>query len=64
MSKSLEQKARRAARKAGMMITKSRCGLSIDNQGGFMIINPQNNTVIAGSKFELSPDDVIAFCNT
>jgi len=50
-------KARRWARKAGMQAYKSRTMRSIDNYGGFMLIEDGN--VIAGAKFDLTPWDVM-----
>jgi hypothetical protein len=60
-SKVLESRARRAARRAGYVARKSR-RLSIDNYGGFRIIEPRHNFVVAGSRFEMTAQDVIDFC--
>jgi len=58
--KSLEARARRAARRAGLMATKWPGLLgTIDNYGGLMLIEPVSNCVIEGERFQLSPDDVI-----
>ena len=35
---------------------------SIDNLGGFQIIDPMRNTLVAGEKFNFTADDVVAFC--
>jgi hypothetical protein len=60
----LEQRARRAAKRAGLVAKKSRWRLnSIDNYGGFQIIDPYTNFVQAGVRFDLSPEQVIAFCS-
>jgi hypothetical protein len=53
--KALEARARRAARRAGLMATKWR-GLTIDNYSGFMLIEPVSSCVIEGERFQLSPD--------
>lgn len=59
----IEGKARRMARKAGLAVRKSRQrNLTFDNQGKLMVIDPYHNIVVAGSHFDLSPEDVIHFC--
>jgi hypothetical protein len=41
----LEQRARRAARRVGLCACKSRWRRgSVDNRGGFMLLNPWTNT--------------------
>ena len=60
----LEQRARRAARRAGLVAKKSRWRLnSVDNYGGFQLVDPYTNFAQAGFRYDLSPDEVIAFCN-
>lgn len=60
--KNREQSLRRALNNAGYSLKKSRRQyVSIDNFCGYMIINDCNNTVAAGSRFELSLDDVADF---
>jgi hypothetical protein len=56
-----EDQARRAAKRVGLTARKScwRAG-SIDNLGGFQIVNSEHN--VDGEKFDLSADDVVAFC--
>jgi hypothetical protein len=34
----------------------------VDNRGGFMLIEPNRNAIVAGEKFNLSADDVVRFC--
>jgi hypothetical protein len=34
---------------------------SIDNLGGFTLINPQSNWIVAGERFNLKAEDVIEF---
>ena len=59
----LEARARRAARRAGLIARKSRKGLgTIDNDGGFMLIDGSSNFVVFGGRFDLTPEDVISFC--
>jgi hypothetical protein len=62
-TKQLDQRARRSAERVGLKAIKSRkrC-TSIDNYGGFMIIDPARNWVEAGNCFDLSADEVIVFC--
>ncbi len=60
----LEQRARRAVRREGLIARKSRWRAgSIDNLGGFQIIDPITNFLVGGSRFELSAEDVIAYCS-
>jgi hypothetical protein len=43
------------------MASKSRCRFHhLDNYGGFMLVDPYSNAVVAGERFELSAEDVIA----
>jgi hypothetical protein len=58
-----DAKARYAARRVGLHARKcrSRRG-SIDNFGGFMLIEPNRNMIVAGERFNLKPEDVIAIC--
>jgi hypothetical protein len=54
--------ARRAARRIGLVARKSRWRRnSIDNYGGFMLIN--GNWVVAGSRYDMTPDQVVAYCS-
>jgi hypothetical protein len=58
-----ESAARRVAKKAGLVAKKSRWRKdSIDNQGGFMLIEPRGNYVVNGEKFDMSADEVVEFC--
>jgi hypothetical protein len=36
----------------------------INDQGGYMIVNPYDNTIVAGEGYVLSLDDVEAFIDT
>jgi hypothetical protein len=56
-----EARARRAARRAGLIARKSRLN-SIDNFGEFMLVDPSTNFAVAGSRFDLSAEDVIEIC--
>jgi len=58
-----EQKARCAARLVGLVAKKSRSWvMSSDNHGGFMLLDPLTNRVVAGERFDLGPAEVIAYC--
>ena len=56
----LEARARRAAKRVGLvaMKTRRRAG-TLYNQGGFALFDPQFNFITFGEKFNLSPEDVI-----
>lgn len=50
----------RAARE-GFSLHKSRVRKSLDNLGGWMIVDPRYNVVVAGEHFNLSDEDVWRF---
>jgi hypothetical protein len=55
-----DSKARRAARRLGLVAKKSRWRKgTIDNRGGFLLLDPQTNSVVAGVRFDLTADDVV-----
>jgi len=59
----LESRARRAARRVGIVARKSRWRLgSVDNRGGFMLLEPIANRPIAGIRWDLSATVVIEWC--
>jgi hypothetical protein len=56
-----DMQARYAAKKIGMRAAKSRWRKnSIDNRGGFQIIDGNNN-VVDGYRFDLNGDEVVKF---
>jgi hypothetical protein len=58
-----ESTARRAAKRVGLLVRKSRRRRgSADNCGGFMSLNPYRNTIIAGVRFDLSAEHVVRYC--
>ena len=62
--KSREQRLRRALRKAGYSLHKSRRGICINNLGGYRIVEDFNNIIVANSEhYNLSLDDVEEFLN-
>lgn len=56
-----EAQLRRAAKKQGYALKKSHSGYSVDNLGGFMIINLNTNAIVAGEHFEMSLEDAERF---
>ncbi len=59
----IEARARRAARRFGYIIKKSRSRTeSLDNFGGYMLVDPYINGVVDGLRFDLSAEDIIEFC--
>ena len=63
MSDALDSKARRAARKVGLVAYKSRWRAgSIDNFGEFMLVEPMHNICVAGSRWDMTAEEVIEYC--
>jgi len=58
---SIEATAHRIAAKHGYAIRKSRAALSVDNEGGFMLVEAATNRIEAGERFDMSAEDVINF---
>ena len=58
----IEQRARRRARRVGLRAEKSRRRLSVDNHGGFRLIDPATNVIEVGEKFNMSSEQVIEYC--
>jgi hypothetical protein len=62
MEKARDAKARRAAKQVGLIARRSRRRFgSIDNQGGFMLVD-ERNFCVAGQQFDMSSDEVIDYC--
>lgn len=60
-SKAEDARLRRLAKKHGCRLDRSRRGESIDNFGGYMIVDVSNGprgACVAGSRFELTAADV------
>ena len=58
----MDARARRTASSVGVIARKSRWRLgSSDNCGGFMLIDHRNR-IVAGERFNLSPQAVIDYC--
>ena len=63
-NEAMEARARRAARRIGLTAAKSRWRRdTIDNHGGFQIVDLYTNNVVGGERFELSPAAVLDFCS-
>lgn len=60
--KALDARARRAAARVGLKASRSRSQQSGNNQGGFMLVNPNTNVIECGERFNLSPEEVIEYC--
>ena len=59
----MDARARRAAERVGWVARKSRWRTgSVDNQGGFTVIDPAHYNILYGEKFDLSAEDVIEIC--
>lgn len=55
--------ARRAAKRAGLRAKRSRWRrFSFDNFGGYQLVDTWNNFVVAGARFDMTAEEVIAFC--
>jgi hypothetical protein len=58
----LESKARRAARKVGLVAYKCRTQ-HLGNLGHFQVVDPKRgNMVVAGEHYDMTAQDVINFC--
>ena len=58
----LESRARRAAKRAGLIATKSRWRkYSIDNHGEFMLLDAQEGFPVGGFRWDLTASEVLEF---
>ena len=60
-TKARENRLRRRLAKMGYLLRKSRASESLDNFGGYMIVDAYRNYVVAGSRFDLDLDDLEQF---
>lgn len=60
--KSMEQSLRNKARRKGYSIIKSRTSATVDNCGGYRIVN-ENNVIVAGERYDLSLEEIEHFLN-
>jgi hypothetical protein len=58
----LEAKARRVAKPVGLMATRSRWRRDSIGIFGDMLVNARHNWIVAGSRFNLSAEDVLEYC--
>ena len=59
----MEAQARRASKRAGFSALKRRWRIgTVDNRGGFQLLDPYSNRIVAGSRFDLTAEDVIQYC--
>ena len=55
---------RRKAKRLGLRLVKSRVrSININDHGGYMMVDNQNNFVVAGSKFDMDLEDVNNWLN-
>jgi hypothetical protein len=53
----IDHRARRAAKRVGLVARKSRRRAgTVDNPGGFQLIDPLTNSVVSGSRFNMSAE--------
>src|SRR5262245_46800404 len=59
----LEARRRRRPARHGLVLRKSRSrsGWTVDDHGGYMIIDPYRNSIELGERFDLDLDDVEQF---
>jgi len=63
MEKALDGRARRAAKRVGLRARKSRWRVgTVDNYGEYALTDLHTNYIVAGERFNLSADEVIALC--
>ena len=58
----LDSRARRLAQKAGLIARKSRRLWSLDNNGEYMLVDLATNFSVAGHRYDMSAEEVIAYC--
>lgn len=56
--KNRESRLRKRANRKGYGIKKSRAGLSVDNQGGYMVFDRTLNSVLFGARFDATLDEI------
>jgi hypothetical protein len=60
--KAIDEKARRAARREGLVARKSRSANVLENLGGYQIVDPHTGIPVAGFRYDLTPGAVIDYC--
>ena len=62
ISPAVDGRLRHLARKQGYSLQKSRArSYSINNLGRYRIVDPDQNRIVAGERFDLTPTDVEAW---
>ena len=56
-----DSKARSVATRNGHRAIKSRAGESVDNHGGYMLVDAATNSIVAGVRFDLSAEEVVEY---
>ena len=59
--RALDFRVRRVAYKDGLVAIKSRSRDGYENQGGYMLIDPSRNLPVAGSRYDLTAEDLIEY---
>lgn len=60
----MDARARRAAKRMGLLAIKSRRWRNtVDNHCGYMLIDPMQNAVRAGERFDLTAEEVVEMCS-
>jgi hypothetical protein len=61
----MDAHVRRAAKRIGLFARKStwRKG-TIDNQGGYRLVDGCSNFIVAGERYDLTAKEVIEFCSS
>jgi hypothetical protein len=58
-----DSRARRAARRVGLVARKSRWRRGTnDNHGDYMLTDPTRNVIVAGPRFNMTVEEVVEFC--
>ena len=60
-AKSIEAKVCRRARRLGFYVTKSRCAISFDNFGQYMLVDAQTNFVVGGNRYDWTLLDILDY---
>jgi hypothetical protein len=63
-TKSLESRARQAARRAGLRAEKSRTRKHFhsNDHGGWAVIDDEHQHILVGEDYDMTAEEVIAFC--
>jgi hypothetical protein len=60
--KTLDQRARRAARCGGLRPRKSRSRNVLENRGGYMLVDRDTGFPVLGFQYELTPEAIVEYC--